>query len=107
MLQTCGNTPTPTDLRHKLTHTKEQPGLHAHSWRPEDDLMKRYEVRVSTNPKFGFMAVSSFNHSENAVRDGYKRADAVKGKHVYSVFIVVDTQPGFRDNEECVWRFVL
>lgn len=45
-----------------MTHSKIQPGLHEHSWKPEDDLMKRYIVWKEL-PGGGKLAVRSFHGS--------------------------------------------
>lgn len=40
-------------------HTTAQPGLHAHSWAPEHDLMKRFVVERRTPS--GWLAMASFH----------------------------------------------
>lgn len=44
-----------------MTHTKEQPGLHAHSWDPEHDLLKKYMVQKSLGEGRGWLGVASFS----------------------------------------------
>lgn len=44
-----------------MTHTTEQPGLHAHSWNPDDDLMKRFLVYEKT-PMGYWLAIKSFEN---------------------------------------------
>jgi hypothetical protein len=40
-----------------MAHTVAQPGLHAHSWDAETDLMKKYVLEVKTES--GWLAVES------------------------------------------------
>lgn len=56
-----------------MTHTVEQPGLHAHSWNPEDDLMKQYVVQRSLGEGKGWLAVSSFWEFNGAYDDAFTR----------------------------------
>ena len=67
-----------------MTHTIEQPGLHAHSWSPEFDLMKRWVLYKKTPS--GWLAVRSFDSKAALLR-----------------FLVTDTglemfPDGFKDN---------
>lgn len=54
-----------------MTHTEAQPGLHAHSWRPEDDLMKQFTVWRRTLS--GWLAVESRDTLSEALSAVQKR----------------------------------
>ena len=44
-----------------MTHTIEQPGLHAHSWDPEHDLLKQFMVQKRIEQDKGWLGVVSFS----------------------------------------------
>lgn len=43
-----------------MTHTIAQPGLHAHSWDPENDLMKQFVVQKRIEGDKGWNSLASF-----------------------------------------------
>lgn len=88
-----------------MTHTESQPGLHAHSWNPEFDLIKRFRVdqrvsakptRFSKKPKpMGWLCRRSFESLDVAV--WYAKSQIAKNepeRGMDMVFQIVD-QSGY------------
>ncbi len=52
-----------------MTHTTQQPGLHAHSWNPDTDLMDRYRLDRSLGENRGWLAIASFQTFDEVSAD--------------------------------------
>lgn len=61
-------------------HTAAQPGLRGHSWKPEDDLLKRFRVDRAI-PGGGWLGLKSFDTDPEA-QEYVRDAD---GTHTYRI----------------------
>ena len=73
-----------------MAHTIEQPGLHAHSWNSETDLMKRWVVYTKTPGMLGRLALRSFDHFDEA----WKSLPETTNEFVDGFYRLVDADGG-------------
>lgn len=62
-------------------HTAEQPGLRAHSWNPESDLLKQFRVDRTRGPEQGWTGVASFATYDAAWHDAWHREHRTQEEH--------------------------
>lgn len=86
-----------------MTHTIEQPGLHAHSWNPETDLLKQFVVQKSLGENKGWLALSSFHDYEDAIDDMEDREGISAEPRDYRVWDQFENKVAFIDPESIDW----
>lgn len=75
-----------------MAHTIAQPGLHAHSWDPDTDLMKQFVVQRSLGEGKGWLSLASFHALFEAVGNEWDReaADIVNRTYQHRAYRIWD-----------------